>query len=133
MYLTGGGDLVRCYASDGGLQKWSPEDSAWVEHARWFPHCAYVRQVKGEDYVQLVRLSAEHQQLEEVHFMKNYRKHPISSNTRNIAVNTIKIEQYCFVIHDIMMRTKSEPRHDKTNKMSVRPAKTQISLGIRPV
>ena len=28
---------------------------------------------------------------------------------------------------------KNEPRHDKTNKMSVRPAKTQISLGIRPV
>ena len=27
----------------------------------------------------------------------------------------------------------SEPRHDKTNKMSVRPVKTQISLGSRPV
>ena len=26
-----------------------------------------------------------------------------------------------------------DPRHDKTNKMAVRPAKTQISLGIRPV
>ena len=26
----------------------------------------------------------------------------------------------------------NEPRHDKTNKVSVRPAKTQISLGIRP-
>ena len=26
----------------------------------------------------------------------------------------------------------NEPPHDKTNKMSVRPAKTQISLGIRP-
>ena len=26
-----------------------------------------------------------------------------------------------------------EPRHDKTNKMAVRPAKTQISLDIRPV
>ena len=26
-----------------------------------------------------------------------------------------------------------EPRHNKTNKMSMRPAKTQISLGIRPV
>ena len=26
-----------------------------------------------------------------------------------------------------------EPRHHKTNKLSVRPAKTQISLGIRPV
>ena len=30
-------------------------------------------------------------------------------------------------------RQVHEPRHDKTNKMSVRPAKTQISLGIRPV
>ena len=27
----------------------------------------------------------------------------------------------------------NEPRHDKTNKMSVRPAKSKISLGIRPV
>ena len=27
----------------------------------------------------------------------------------------------------------NEPRHDKTNKMAVRPAKTQISLGICPV
>ena len=27
--------------------------------------------------------------------------------------------------------TVYEPQHDKTNKMSVRPAKTQISLGIR--
>ena len=26
-----------------------------------------------------------------------------------------------------------EPPHDKTNKMTVRPAKTQISLGIHPV
>ena len=29
--------------------------------------------------------------------------------------------------------SKYEPPHDKTNKMIVRPAKTQISLGIRPV
>ena len=29
--------------------------------------------------------------------------------------------------------TLPEPSHDKTNKMTVRPAKTQISLGIRPV
>ena len=28
---------------------------------------------------------------------------------------------------------RNEPRHDKTNKMSVRPAKIQISLGISPV
>ena len=28
---------------------------------------------------------------------------------------------------------KNEPSHDKTNKMTVRPAKTRINLGIRPV
>ena len=28
---------------------------------------------------------------------------------------------------------KYEPQHDKTNKLSVRPGKTQISLDIRPV
>ena len=32
-----------------------------------------------------------------------------------------------------MLKFKDEPRHDKTNNMTVRPAKTQISLGIRPV
>ena len=31
------------------------------------------------------------------------------------------------------VRTRNEPQHDKTNKMTVHPAKTQISLGIRPV
>ena len=31
------------------------------------------------------------------------------------------------------MKRVCEPRHDKTSKVSVRPAKTQISLGIRPV
>ena len=29
--------------------------------------------------------------------------------------------------------SRSEPPHDKTNKMTVCPAKTQISLGILPV
>ena len=33
----------------------------------------------------------------------------------------------------LLMILKNEPRHDKTNKVSVRPAKTQISLGIRSV
>ena len=35
--------------------------------------------------------------------------------------------------YDLYIETRFEPRHDKTNKMSVRPANTQISLGIRPI
>ena len=33
----------------------------------------------------------------------------------------------------ILMNWSNEPRHDKTNKMSVHPVKTHISLSIRPV
>ena len=33
----------------------------------------------------------------------------------------------------LLVRPHFEPWHDKTNKMAVPPAKTQISLGIRPV
>ena len=32
-----------------------------------------------------------------------------------------------------VLRSTFEPHHEETNKMTVRPAKTQISLGIRPV
>ena len=37
------------------------------------------------------------------------------------------------LVSNISDASKYEARHDKTKKMSVRPAKTQISLGIRPV
>ena len=52
--------------------------------------------------------------------------HPIG-HIEQMNTNFIKLLYIC---------AKSEiyePRHDKTNKMGVRPAKTQISLGIRPV
>ena len=37
------------------------------------------------------------------------------------------------IVDIILNKMHPEPRHDKTNKMNVRPAKTQIGLGIRPV
>ena len=39
----------------------------------------------------------------------------------------------CYFLCQFLKYRTKEPRHDKTNKMGVRPAKTQISLGIRPV
>ena len=42
------------------------------------------------------------------------------------------VSHYCMVKNQRLMTT-FEPRHDQTNKVTVRPAKTQISLGIRPV
>ncbi|KAK3576487.1 hypothetical protein CHS0354_034159 [Potamilus streckersoni] len=52
-------DIVRCFACDGGLKNWDPDDDPWVEHARWFPQCAFVRHIKGEEFINLVRRMAE--------------------------------------------------------------------------
>ena len=47
------------------------------------------------------------------------------------TVNILFAEKSSLICHK--PKNKYELPHDKTNKMSVRPAKTQISLGIRPV
>ena len=61
----------------------------------------------------------------------------IFSRTYNAAgkhVTCLCFENTTFRANDnVILTSWNEPRHDKTNKMSVRPAKTQISLGILPV
>ena len=82
--------------------------------------------------------------------MKIYHKIPKNSDTGKNAVIILKFEQCGFIIQYWVQKKQTEwqtsqtliilleavwckPQHDKTNKTSVRPAKTQISLGICPV
>ena len=51
---TGHGDNVKCFFCDGGLRNWEPNDDPWREHARWFKNCDYVRQSKGQPYIEAV-------------------------------------------------------------------------------
>ena len=49
-------------------------------------------------------------------------------------INSIRVLKHLAdVTYNDIYNNKNEPRHDKTNKMSLRPAKTQVSLGIRTV
>ncbi|KAK3576359.1 hypothetical protein CHS0354_039295 [Potamilus streckersoni] len=64
-YYTGLQDVVRCFACDGGLKNWDPEDDPWIEQARWFPQCPFVQKVKGQEFVNLVRRMAEESDEEE--------------------------------------------------------------------
>lgn len=43
--------MCRCFTCDGGLKDWSTGDSPVKEHARYFPHCSYINQLKGQEYV----------------------------------------------------------------------------------
>ena len=51
-------------------------------------------------------------------------------NRRNIAFVQVASNTKFYALKECV---PFEPRHDKTKQMTVRPAKTQISLGIRPV
>ena len=51
--------------------------------------------------------------------------------TRRSVVSDLDL--HCLSMPQLWDASTCEPRHDKTNKVSVRPANPQISLGIRPV
>ncbi|KAL3883678.1 hypothetical protein ACJMK2_029917 [Sinanodonta woodiana] len=104
-YYTGLQDVVRCFACDGGLKNWDPEDDPWIEHARWFPSCPFVQKVKGQEYVELVRRMTEESDEEEdvvVHstFQRNNpMAHPPDLQQLNIGNDTDKRK---FTSEDIM-------------------------------
>ena len=56
----------------------------------------------------------------------------VHANARKLNYETLRLLETNNPLSEWKECT-NEPRHDKTNKLSVRPAKTQISLGIRPV
>ncbi|OWF45524.1 E3 ubiquitin-protein ligase XIAP [Mizuhopecten yessoensis] len=60
---AGYADYTRCFFCGGGLRNWEDGDDPWVEHARWFPGCAYLRQNKGAAFIRLVheRMDAQEQ------------------------------------------------------------------------
>ena len=58
---------------------------------------------------------------------------------RRLGIKRQILNLWCWTVYlktgdlNQQFTTINEPGHDKTNKISVHPAKTQISLGIRPV
>ncbi|KAJ7997516.1 hypothetical protein DPEC_G00229830 [Dallia pectoralis] len=54
-YYVGRNDDVKCFCCDGGLRCWESGDDPWVEHAKWFPRCEYLLQVKGQEFVHQVQ------------------------------------------------------------------------------
>uniref|UniRef100_A0A3P8YRG2 RING-type E3 ubiquitin transferase n=1 Tax=Esox lucius TaxID=8010 RepID=A0A3P8YRG2_ESOLU len=54
-YYVGRNDDVKCFCCDGGLRCWESGDDPWVEHAKWFPRCEYLLQVKGQEFVHQIQ------------------------------------------------------------------------------
>ncbi|CAC5373534.1 BIRC7_8 [Mytilus coruscus] len=52
-FYTGKEDRCRCFFCGGGLTSWEPNDDPWIEHARWYPNCHFVRQCKGDNFIDI--------------------------------------------------------------------------------
>jgi hypothetical protein len=61
-FFTGTKTIVTCFYCNGSLQNWSAIDNPMVEHARWFPHCAYAKQLCGAELHQKIQESKRAQQ-----------------------------------------------------------------------
>lgn len=55
LFRTGNDDCTRCFYCGGGLRNWQPSDDVWVEHARWFPKCEFLRQQIGQAFIDTVQ------------------------------------------------------------------------------
>ena len=61
-FYTGTKSIVTCFYCNGSLQNWGANDNPTIEHARWFPHCAYAKQLCGDDLYRKIRESKRAQQ-----------------------------------------------------------------------
>lgn len=61
-YYTGTKNIVTCFYCNGSLQNWGSNDNPTIEHARWFPHCAYAKQLCGDELYRKIQESKRAQQ-----------------------------------------------------------------------
>lgn len=88
--FLGTNDLVRCFHCGGGLTSWEAEDNPWVEHAHWFPQCVFLRQNKGEEFIQIIssmvdQLAVE-QQNQQVYILLTKQKSMIVVSVKYIVL-----------------------------------------------
>lgn len=53
-FLSGNGDLCRCYQCGGVLCNWKANENPFEEHASFFPHCKFIRHIKNDLYFEYV-------------------------------------------------------------------------------
>jgi hypothetical protein len=80
-FYTGKGDRVICFSCGGGLKNWDESDASWVEHAKWYPKCEYLKLHKGTKFINTVQ--AQHISLE----------NSILSSSTQIKSSNITIEE----------------------------------------
>ncbi|XP_053398054.1 baculoviral IAP repeat-containing protein 7-like [Mercenaria mercenaria] len=50
-YATGSRDFVRCFYCGGGMKDWQKDDDPWIEHAKYFPDCDFLKLHVDEEFI----------------------------------------------------------------------------------
>ncbi|CAG2166640.1 unnamed protein product [Oppiella nova] len=71
-FYIGYRDAVKCFHCGGGLAEWEPGDDPWVEHAKMFPECSFLKLNKSASFIQRCqRLASEPSPPGDSHEMPN--------------------------------------------------------------
>ncbi|XP_071143576.1 baculoviral IAP repeat-containing protein 7-like [Mytilus edulis] len=81
-------DYTRCFFCGGGLRNWEAGDDPWVEHARWFPKCTFLKQNKGEKFINAVQKRQAEIDRETNATNENTQETTSRAQTSSFAVNT---------------------------------------------
>ena len=106
-FYLGVGDRVKLFACLGGLQNWEVTDNPFVEHAKYYPNCPFLLQVKGARYIRCIwnlfpsiprplQLRPLGAQLAVLRALKDTPR-PLNTNLVHIEASITKIEcKICF-------------------------------------
>ncbi|XP_076445589.1 uncharacterized protein LOC143283291 [Babylonia areolata] len=94
-YFVGTDDLVRCFYCKGGLKSWSKSLRPWVEHARFYPRCPFVGQVKGQEFIEAVQHLQERrlEDISEAEIEKEMKKRHSVSSRKEMAPGNGDMEE----------------------------------------
>ncbi|VDI24713.1 baculoviral IAP repeat-containing protein 7/8, partial [Mytilus galloprovincialis] len=104
-------DYTRCFFCGGGLRNWEAGDDPWVEHARWFPKCTYLRQNKGDAFIKAVQ--DKHEQMDKSDQITS-KQHVQSKETTQNGSNLL---------------SHSNPQSSSTSYLDTAAARSVLEMG----
>ncbi|XP_052096729.1 baculoviral IAP repeat-containing protein 3-like isoform X2 [Mytilus californianus] len=119
--FAGYNDYTRCFHCGGGLRNWEAGDDPWVEHARWFPQCGFLKQNKGQNFIQAVlkkhntdpksngNCSYSHKQSQE------YHTGTPDKNTTTVSASSLQVSR--FNVQEQANNVTSQERSNRINTL----------------
>ncbi|WP_263081640.1 hypothetical protein [Endozoicomonas sp. Mp262] len=112
-FYAGYGDYTRCFFCGGGLRNWEAGDDPWIEHARWFPKCAFLRQNQGVGFVNTIQ--ARHQQAESTNELSQpplNEGHPNNTMDSAMVLALREMGKNDTIINEAIDRWKNQKRRE---------------------